>query len=144
MQGGQDELLAMEKRLVVINRLHQILEPFMLRRQVGPPGWAPPLPALLARGRRLRRGPLLAALGRSCRTPRPAPADLGRLTSVDCPPPHWLRMGSACLPHLCCRLLSSTFTCCLTSCSTPPHPPPKAPLRPPPNTTPPLPPTTCR
>ena len=31
--GGEDEV-AMEKRVVVIHRLHQILEPFMLRRQV--------------------------------------------------------------------------------------------------------------
>ena len=29
-----DEWLATEKRVVVIHRLHQILEPFMLRRQV--------------------------------------------------------------------------------------------------------------
>jgi SWI/SNF-related matrix-associated actin-dependent regulator of chromatin subfamily A protein 2/4 len=33
--GGSDaELLEKEKRVVVIHRLHQILEPFMLRRQV--------------------------------------------------------------------------------------------------------------
>ena len=32
--GGADEWLATEKRVVVIHRLHQILEPFMLRRQV--------------------------------------------------------------------------------------------------------------
>lgn len=31
--GGEDDV-AMEKRVVVIHRLHQILEPFMLRRQV--------------------------------------------------------------------------------------------------------------
>lgn len=31
--GSEDEV-AMEKRVVVIHRLHQILEPFMLRRQV--------------------------------------------------------------------------------------------------------------
>ncbi len=37
-QGGGGEgadWLEMEKRVVVIHRLHQILEPFMLRRQVG-------------------------------------------------------------------------------------------------------------
>lgn len=33
--GGADEWLEKEKRVVVIHRLHQILEPFMLRRQVG-------------------------------------------------------------------------------------------------------------
>jgi len=32
--GGADEWLQTEKRVVVIHRLHQILEPFMLRRQV--------------------------------------------------------------------------------------------------------------
>lgn len=32
--GGPDEWLETEKRVVVIHRLHQILEPFMLRRQV--------------------------------------------------------------------------------------------------------------
>lgn len=34
--GGQleDDWLETEKRVVVIHRLHQILEPFMLRRQV--------------------------------------------------------------------------------------------------------------
>jgi SWI/SNF-related matrix-associated actin-dependent regulator of chromatin subfamily A protein 2/4 len=32
--GGGDDWLAKEKRVVVIHRLHQILEPFMLRRQV--------------------------------------------------------------------------------------------------------------
>ncbi len=32
--GGADEWLETEKRVVVIHRLHQILEPFMLRRQV--------------------------------------------------------------------------------------------------------------
>ena len=32
--GGEDDWLEMEKRVVVIHRLHQILEPFMLRRQV--------------------------------------------------------------------------------------------------------------
>eukprot|EP00891_Asterochloris_glomerata_P009938 jgi/Astpho2/9938/e_gw1.00152.85.1_t len=32
--GGKDSWLETEKRVVVINRLHQILEPFMLRRQV--------------------------------------------------------------------------------------------------------------
>lgn len=32
--GGGDEWLETEKRVVVIHRLHQILEPFMLRRQV--------------------------------------------------------------------------------------------------------------
>ena len=32
-QGG-DEWLETEKRVVVVHRLHQILEPFMLRRQV--------------------------------------------------------------------------------------------------------------
>lgn len=32
--GAADEWLATEKRVVVIHRLHQILEPFMLRRQV--------------------------------------------------------------------------------------------------------------
>lgn len=31
--AGEDDV-AMEKRVVVIHRLHQILEPFMLRRQV--------------------------------------------------------------------------------------------------------------
>lgn len=30
----EDEWLETEKRVVVIHRLHQILEPFMLRRQV--------------------------------------------------------------------------------------------------------------
>lgn len=35
--GGADEWLEKEKRVVVIHRLHQILEPFMLRRQVT--GW---------------------------------------------------------------------------------------------------------
>ena len=33
--GGADDWLEKEKRVVVIHRLHQILEPFMLRRQVG-------------------------------------------------------------------------------------------------------------
>ena len=33
-EGSEDEWLATEKRVVVIHRLHQILEPFMLRRQV--------------------------------------------------------------------------------------------------------------
>ncbi len=33
-EGGPDEWLEKEKRVVVIHRLHQILEPFMLRRQV--------------------------------------------------------------------------------------------------------------
>ena len=32
--GGGDDWLEKEKRVVVIHRLHQILEPFMLRRQV--------------------------------------------------------------------------------------------------------------
>ena len=32
---GSEGWLKSEKRLVVIHRLHQILEPFMLRRQVG-------------------------------------------------------------------------------------------------------------
>lgn len=32
--GAGDEWLETEKRVVVIHRLHQILEPFMLRRQV--------------------------------------------------------------------------------------------------------------
>ena len=32
--GAADEWLQTEKRVVVIHRLHQILEPFMLRRQV--------------------------------------------------------------------------------------------------------------
>lgn len=32
--GAVQEWLANEKRVVVIHRLHQILEPFMLRRQV--------------------------------------------------------------------------------------------------------------
>ena len=32
--AGGDEWLETEKRVVVIHRLHQILEPFMLRRQV--------------------------------------------------------------------------------------------------------------
>ena len=32
--GSEADWLAMEKRVVVIHRLHQILEPFMLRRQV--------------------------------------------------------------------------------------------------------------
>lgn len=31
---GSEDDVAMEKRVVVIHRLHQILEPFMLRRQV--------------------------------------------------------------------------------------------------------------
>ena len=31
---GDTEWLEVEKRVVVIHRLHQILEPFMLRRQV--------------------------------------------------------------------------------------------------------------
>ena len=34
LAGGADEWLQTEKRVVVIHRLHQILEPFMLRRQV--------------------------------------------------------------------------------------------------------------
>ena len=35
IEGGlEEEWLATEKRVVVIHRLHQILEPFMLRRQV--------------------------------------------------------------------------------------------------------------
>lgn len=33
-QAGSDEWLAREKRVIVISRLHQILEPFMLRRRV--------------------------------------------------------------------------------------------------------------
>ena len=33
-QGGPDAWLAREKRVIVISRLHQILEPFMLRRRV--------------------------------------------------------------------------------------------------------------
>ena len=33
-QGGADAWLAREKRVIVISRLHQILEPFMLRRRV--------------------------------------------------------------------------------------------------------------
>jgi SNF2 family DNA or RNA helicase len=32
--GGEDDWLEMEKRVIVISRLHQILEPFMLRRMV--------------------------------------------------------------------------------------------------------------
>ena len=32
--GGGEDWLESEKRVVVIHRLHQILEPFMLRRQV--------------------------------------------------------------------------------------------------------------
>lgn len=34
MSKQEDEWLETEKRVVVIHRLHQILEPFMLRRQV--------------------------------------------------------------------------------------------------------------
>ena len=34
LAGGADEWRQTEKRVVVIHRLHQILEPFMLRRQV--------------------------------------------------------------------------------------------------------------
>ena len=33
-QGAEDAWLETEKRVVVVHRLHQILEPFMLRRQV--------------------------------------------------------------------------------------------------------------
>lgn len=33
-EDGDAEWLEMEKRVVVIHRLHEILEPFMLRRQV--------------------------------------------------------------------------------------------------------------
>ena len=32
--AGPDDWLETEKRVVVVHRLHQILEPFMLRRQV--------------------------------------------------------------------------------------------------------------
>ena len=41
-QGGGEgaDWLEMEKRVVVIHRLHQILEPFMLRRQVRAGCWA--------------------------------------------------------------------------------------------------------
>ena len=34
MEDNEDSLISKEKRLVVIHRLHQILEPFMLRRMV--------------------------------------------------------------------------------------------------------------
>lgn len=56
--AGSEDWLETEKRVVVIHRLHQILEPFMLRRQVEdvesklPPkvaplaSWAPPIMAL--------------------------------------------------------------------------------------------------
>lgn len=47
-QGGpEQDWLATEKRVVVIHRLHQILEPFMLRRQVRTGGGS-----LAARGRK--------------------------------------------------------------------------------------------
>jgi len=72
--GGGDEWLETEKRVVVIHRLHQILEPFMLRRQVAdvegrlppkveprPARRAPPPAPRPRRPRQQRRGAVLCA-----------------------------------------------------------------------------------